>query len=104
MDQEKTKARAKTDVKLLENGATDVTKMINMNIRKEKLKLDAKEHQDDSNSDSNHSMPKRQRFIPEENNKNEIPVDFGMMTAAELRNDGLSKLFIKFKLIKIVFN
>ena len=25
---------------------------------------------------------------------NDTPVDFGMMTAAELRNDGLSKYFI----------
>ena len=97
MDQEKTKLKAKTeDVKSIENGTSDVTKMININFpRKEKLKLDGKEHQEDSNSDSNHSMPKRQRFVPSDGNiKNDTPVDFGMMTAAELRNDGLSKYFI----------
>lgn len=95
MDQDKTKVKKNEDVKLLENGTTDVTKMINMNIqRKEKLKLDGKEHQEDSNSDSNHSMPKRQRFIPDGNMKNDTPADFGMMTAAELRNDGLSKYLL----------
>ena len=94
MDQDKIKIKKAEDLKPLENGTTDVAKLINMNIRKEKLKMDGKEHQEDSNSDSNHSMPKRQRFIPDGNMKNEIPVDFGMMTAAELRNDGLSKYLL----------
>ncbi|CAO1421893.1 unnamed protein product [Diamesa hyperborea] len=94
MDQDKIKLKKTDDVKLLENGTTDVAKLISMNMRKDKLKLDGKEHQEDSNSDSNHSMPKRQRFIPDGNMKNEIPVDFGMMTAAELRNDGLSTVSI----------